>query len=132
MQPGFVITISLISSFFWLFGFSKVNFYIYQLLGSPEFPNILLWVILFSQSFIFGFLPALAVSLLLRNSIKKFRVFYLITLVAFTITIQAVIAGISLLDLLFNSYGFWFFLFGSFIGISYREIFKAVRNSKII
>ena len=110
------VVIAFITWGIWTFGFSWVHIQAIQLFGininNPQY----FWVSVIALSLVMGFLPSLLISLT-ANKITAFKAFTFMCLVAvITLAIGSLFGGLSSLNTLSLSYGFWSFSLGVLMG----------------
>ena len=111
-----VIGIGFLTAAAWSFGFSKIHYFIYQALGSPENPTAVLWAALLIQSFLMGAIPGILIPFVSRRATQTSILVFILAICVSIISVSLVLGGIQAVVGLVTSIGVWTFLIGAAIG----------------
>lgn len=111
-----VIGIGVVTAAAWSFGFSKIHYFIYQVLGSPENPTTVLWTALLVQSFLMGAIPGILIPFVSRRATQPSTLVFILAICLSIISVSLVFGGIQAVVGLVTSIGVWALLIGAAIG----------------
>ena len=119
-----VIGLGVLTAVVWSFGFSKIHYGVYLLLGSPERPTSLLWAALLLQSFLMGAIPGGIVPFVSNLPIRKATLVFVSVIFLFIFLLTVTFGGLWGINNLVSSYGTWAFVVGAVVGclgVSYAK-----------
>ncbi|MCP4433709.1 MAG: hypothetical protein GY806_22275 [Gammaproteobacteria bacterium] len=111
-----VFGIGILTAAVWSFGFSKLHYFVYQALGSPEDPTTILWASLIIQSFLMGAIPGALIPFVSHHATLSNALVFLLAICAFVLLMPLIFGGVESVIGLITSYGLWAFIIGAIVG----------------